>query len=545
MKKIYQIVFAGGLSLALFSSCFKDQGNYDYHEINSFSVELEPALSDTVTSTFWVYKTFGEDPTYQTFRAVVSQKLDENAANMEYTWRVGTEEDGFSVSHDDSCRFIFYPRRDTIYNVRLVVKNRYTQIEYYKDFVIKTRQPYLYSWAVLHGEAGDRHLGAVEFDDATNYVDMTRIQTDAYEAQHGTRRFQNAGFLAFAAGIMPEYDRLHIYASDSCWVLNPYEMQQTMNTVTMWYNYPGIKGLSYNYGAPDAQFVQSALIGTDGKYYMNGSTGNVNGGITLSPEVSNDYQIDKAFVLENGDKYNLMWNDAKKEFYYCLADYRNGIRGEATMWGTNVLRLVPESTSGLSNLNLKSCSLLWLGRGIRDLGDGRSSYATSVVKDETTGKFSLLHLSFGQGSDKGDKKGEGQGSEIGALVENMNDDIVLDEHSLFAASDAYVNQLFYTSNGKLYVYLNSSDTKDIIELATFDKGLTPVVMKFRTSAMSNTGFPYPTNRILAIAFDTADGKGEIHEYMFSVSGDIERIEKYTGFGKVVDMAYMYRVARTF
>ena len=127
----------------------------------------------------------------------------------------------------------------------------------------------------------------------------------------------------------------------------------------------------------------------------------------------------------------------------------------------------------------------------------------------------------------------------------MNDDIVLDEHSLFAASDAYVNQLFYTSNGKLYVYLNSSDTKDIIELATFDKGLTPVVMKFRTSAMSNTGFPYPTNRILAIAFDTADGKGEINEYMFSVSGDIERIEKYTGFGKVVDMAYMYRVARTF
>lgn len=144
--------------------------------------------------------------------------------------------------------------------------------------------------------------------------------------------------------------------------------------------------------------------------------------------------------------------------------------------------------------------------------------------------------------------GEGKGGSSAPFYAEMESNKILSvaEDSKFATSTSYPNQLFYTGGGQVFRYVNASNASDAISFPLYDVGVdkTIVAMKFRCPQESVNWPAYKMAQSLAIAVNTADGKGEIHELFLTTSGDVERTAVYTGFGPIKDIEYVARIQAT-
>ena len=102
MKRVNIFVFSVLVS-AMFVSCFKDKGNYDYTQINRYTVIVTPAVNNR-EQTYWVVKpTNGADSV--TFRAKVSQNLAKDSTNIEMKWVIVEDGTSDTTIWGDTCMF--------------------------------------------------------------------------------------------------------------------------------------------------------------------------------------------------------------------------------------------------------------------------------------------------------------------------------------------------------------------------------------------------------------------------------------------------------
>lgn len=531
MKKYIGIYIAG--LLLFLSACYDDKGNYSYSDINEMTVKMTPA-SEGERDDIYIFTQSQDDSLLFTLTPEVEQTLEKESGNLTYTWmRQWTHERKThkDTLHTPSCTFGFPPKTAMSYSVMFILKDETNGQEIYKQLTVKTVVPYIRSWLLLHGNDGDRRIGALEYDATKLHVQ--RIETDIYEKLQGRRRFQKAFAMKYASGYnrdIEKGDKLFVFQPDSVTWIYPFNCTEQGSTVKMM---PG----GWN-----ARFVSCTsnldgkfgVLCDDGKYYHNGAFGYF---YQAQAEVgSTDYQADRAYM--SADAYVTLWDDTHKKLIYYgnnnWYDSWTDSRVDISSFDSRIVYFTPDN---LKDFNLSDCRLLWMGKGLTDQSE---TGASVLLKTNSGGTCHMLNIGYG-GKDKSFslKAPKDDGDEPGFVnVENLilkNADF--DEHTVFASTGAFRNQLFYAQGSDLYLYNIISGESDF--LYSTGSGKTITRLAFRQEERGSMDSDFGHERMLGIAVVTAEGQGEFHELILDEAGDVSQSSSFDGFGPIIDFCYTY------
>lgn len=556
MKRVYTLLFVAILSLTAVS-CFKDKGNYDYTPENRFEVTLQPEINNN-EETYWVIKPTSA-PDSVPFTVSVTQTLAADSTNLEVSWFIlENETEERDTAYGFRHTFHFPEGADRYYEVSLFVHDDLTGLSYRDDFSVRTRDPFSFAWVVLHGEEGNRRLGFLDYPVSNNYQDSASVVEDGYMSLRNIRRFEDAEFVAFTPSFLGD-DNLLVLAPDSAWVLDPYTMRMYYTNNKVYYgDIPVDFSFIESFAGPGG-YSRSVLISETRKFYVGDAFCYLYE-VGLDQDVPTDYTATAAYTIPGlSIGANLVWDGVAHRFYFQEGLEQTGSMGTGRLSSTvPVLRNISEIGSmPLTDAELENMELLWLGKGIPDMLEGRDETATAIMR-ENNGTIHFIHFAF-------EISKSGSGTTSYDMIFELERDVKTGEHEFtedthFAVSNAFASYLFFTDGTDIY-RLNNSGSVPEFELIASLNGLTTldgepvgsineiVDMKFRVdyepTGVGDENFATRLGaRVLTVAYNTADGGG-ITEIYLTTGGDVEdnrtHISSYTGFGPIVDIDYMARM----
>ena len=553
MKRVYTLLlFVAILSLTVVS-CFKDKGNYDYTPENRFEVTLQPEINNN-EETYWVIKPTNA-PDSVPFTVSVSQTLAADSTNLEVSWIIlenETEERDTAYGFRHTFHFPMGANRD--YEVSLFVHDDLTGLSYQDDFSVRTRVPFQWALAVLHGEEGDRQVGFLDYPASNNFQDSATVVLDAYLNLHGERFFQNAELIAFTPGTFGD-DNLLVLAPSNAWVMYPYTMNTYYaNETVYWASTP----VNYSFvgSCQNMNGARMVLIAENGRFYVGDRWGYLYE-VDLDPDMPSNYTATAAYAIPGaGRGVNLVWDGNHHSFYYqqpgASDPFGYGRYDDATKAGAVLRNIADAGDMDFTDAELENMELLWLGKGIPDLLDNDRDETATAIMREDNGAIHFIHFAYQ------DNSGSGVTSDLfyTEMEEVELDGYEFTEDTHFAVSNAFASYLFFTDGTDIYRLNNSGSVPEFKLIASLN-GLTTVDgepvgsineivdMRFRVD-YDPTGIDVnsPTRAgiyVLTVAYNTADGGG-ITEIYLSTGGDLDHTTSYAGFGPIVDITYMSRTA---
>lgn len=554
MKRVYTLLFVAILSLTAVS-CFKDKGNYDYTPENRFEVTLQPEITND-EETHWIVRPVN-GPDSVVFTVSVDQTLAADSTNLKVSWIIlenETEERDTAYGFRHTFHFPMGQNRD--YEVSLFVHDDLTGLSYRDDFSVRTRVPFEWALAVLHGEEGNRQVGFLDYPADNNYQDSATVVLDAYLNLRGERFFQNAELIAFTPSTIGD-DNLLVLAPSNVWVMYPYTMNTYYaNETVYWGSIP----VDYSFvgSCQTMNGARMVLIAENGRFYVGDRWGYLYD-VNLDPDMPADYTATAAYAIpgKNNTGVNLVWDGNHHCFYYQQSApsdpfgygrYDDGLKAGA------VLRSIDDGGSmPVSDAELADMELLWLGKGIPDLLDERDETATAIMR----GSEGIHFIHFGY---QNDDSGSGVTSDLFVIRdEAINSEQIgpkaehdFTEDTHFAVSNAFSNYLYFTDGTSIYrLYDSESEEIEFItnleELTTIDGkpvgSINEIVgMQFRVTYLDrNDSHPTVSSaRVLTVAYNTVEGIGGITDIYLTTGGDLDHTTSYTGFGPIVDIEYMGR-----
>ncbi|MEG1738081.1 MAG: PKD-like family lipoprotein [Odoribacter sp.] len=526
MKSNIGILF--GLMLFIMTGCYKDKGNYDYHKINDLSVSFLP---DNAVDGIYTIKQPVDDTLYFSLTPVIVQSLGLDEKNLVYCWN------NLSAKVKDSVftkefTFKFPPKKSTRYHYLFHVKDVTTDIEYFRDVKLKTMVPYTNSWLVLHGNADDRKIGAIERS-ANGDIEFTE---DIYKEMRGIRRFKNATSLIYApdgGGFNPVTpERLMLIGADSLFYLFPFDCQVKAKYETMMPVTPQKERPRLSYGVVSDISTLMGLVDQQGKYYHGGAYGFFYN--TKMNEGLENYQVDKVFIASGNPRNATLWDAVHHKFMYYPGTnqyrmYESTRQDESEL--SAVLTAFPEDVFEPEELTHKK--VLWVGRGMKEMANNGASV---VLKDMENGNYFIYSIGYGEEENGGKSSSEKESSFV-KIVRDTLENVNFNENSLFAVSEAFNDQIFYTLGNNVYLY-NTVNGEEVF-LYTVGQGVQITKFAFRITNVLTTLGPDGNGgqRILGIAVKTNGGKGELHEIFLNVAGDVIETKVHTGFGEIVDFCF--------
>lgn len=497
-------IFITGLLLTLaLGSCYKDKGNYDYKDVNDFEVTVTPAPADKETNIYLVNQP-GATATTFLLTAEGKQTLNNSKENLEYIWYRTLKVEGQKVSSDTITgkeNLMELPAtKKSEWQVLLVVRDKSLDIEHYSSIIVKTKVPFTNSWLFVHGIAGERKIGCLSWD-VNGKAEITPDIQDAMGCS-GYPYMTGITYTAGGADSFVLMERLFITSSpDSITYIFPFdckkmgdnrEMDVPANVHFRKVITPKVSSTSY-----------VGMISIDGKYYHSESWGSPH---FYQPQakVSSDYSIDLAYMDSNGDV--TLWDDTHKRLMNCIG-------GSIGYMGT------------VDANALAGKKALWLGQDAKTGDEGEPSLF--IAKNEHNNKCFLYHISYNDNDDKMTKEddGKGDGGE-GFAYGNVTCDSThawgFDEGTLFAVSNYYQDQFFFTKDNAVYRGIMASG--ESIEL--YKPQGTIKKIAFRYTKQSSVVDFNVNQRILALVVTNTEGHDEIHEIHLNNGGDTEKVEKY-------------------
>ncbi len=514
-----------GLLALIFSACYDDKGSYDYSEINEMSLAFSPK-SESSTENSYIFSMPQADTLEFVLSADVAQTQQTGDNNVEYLWRVAYDKVVDSV-YTKTYTFKFPPQKTKTYNVLFVAKDRSTGVEVYRNLLVKTVVPFLRSWLVLHGQAGDRRIAALEYDATHEHIQ--RVVPDIYEMMQGGRRFRNAFSITYSSTYdrdMTKGDKLFVLEPDSCFWVYPFTCEvkgrtEEMMPVAPSYTFSdcvvSLPGIKFGMVAGDGQLYHSGMVG----YFYN----------ALKSEDLGSYHVDKMYVSRGSSCITLWDNQQKRLMYYNISNNYyswDGSHQSDNDFSTQIM-LFPESA--VQNLDLQHQEVVWMGRGITAMADEGASV---LLKNTETQAYQLLGINYGRGGKnaKGkDDDGEFVTTEVVAL-----DNPDFNDASVFASSVAFSEQLFYSLGEEVYLYNIITGESTFLHSVGAGKKIT--AMAFQVENKGTMDF-YNADKYLGIAVETPDGKGEFHVVYLNESGDVDHADVFKDFGPIVDFCFTY------
>lgn len=514
--------------LLLLCSCYEDKGTYSYGEINEMTLSFSPATTSSNADLYLVPKP-AKDTLYFELTPVVDQTVQADESNLEYRWMVLREkveqEEKFDTAYVKTYTFKFAPGVDTSYTVLFSVRDRGTDVERYRRLKVKTIVPYIRNWLILHGQAGDRKIAALEYD--STGMNLSRRVEDIYYDVNHERRFQNAFALGYVSDVMPrsmsDKERLYILEPDNCYWLYPFNSEFRADKEEMM---PDAWNGTFKtcFDAHTTNYI--GILDEVGNYYHCGAFGffylanykEENAGEPLTP------RIEWGYVNTRGQA--TLWDKANKKFMYYEIGWDYGSRDynrqpDSKFKDWNIIAF-PDST--LQGIDRRQDELIWLGHGVTV--DNNQSGSSAIFYDPVTGASKLFNIWYATYTDHFLK------TEVRELQGT-----VFNKDTRFSVTDAYSEQLFYTVGSKIYIYNTVSHYSAF--LYSVGEGRKITKLDFRMVNRSWMKKDIGAEKILGIGVETAGGEGEFHELFLDEAGDLIKSEIYRGFGPVIDFCYTY------
>ena len=541
MKRL--IYFILGLLVA---SCYDDKGNYTYQEVNTLDVSLNK-----------VYSVRLDKDTTVTIIPQLSQSLQENEDNLEYTWLHSTTNHNFyghgkfdTVGLEQNLNFHIDPEAKNLayaHYFRLNVYDRITDIEYPVNTTIELIKPYVGSWMILHRKNGQTELGSVEYIGGDIVV-----QEDAYYEETGKR------FTGKPQALMSYTTSCKYYGTGSGWNMFPVITDDPVESgvYCQWKHFEKKDSLtrmvaplaqnSFDFQhitLADGDGAASALLLSGGMLYQSPRAGKI---YKPAADLEGEVNITLASKISNNA---LLYDEAghRFAFYYNTSDGL-GVKKYDPLYfieseeNTNLIKAIPIRDGNVSAVNPNKLpedqKVLYLGTGYQYASAWTSVYAYALAKNDTrcfVYEFNPRGFNY---SDNASFNG----------YYTINIPQGLDESAVFASTPPYSGLLFYASGNTVY----RLDFKQAGGKATAiytHAGGKAVKMKFAKRYLSSSNafdaYEFDVQYSLGIGFDMGNGKGDFVILNLSstgsVGGDSEHYpakQVYTDFGEITDFVFI-------
>ena len=541
MKRL--IYFILGLLVA---SCYDDKGNYTYQEVNTLDVSLNK-----------VYSVRLDKDTTVTIIPQLSQSLQENEDNLEYTWLHSTTNHNFyghgkfdTVGLEKNLNFHIDPEAKNLayaHYFRLNVYDRITDIEYPVNTTIELIKPYVGSWMILHRKNGQTELGSVEYIGGDIVV-----QEDAYYEETGKR------FTGKPQALMSYTTSCKYYGTGSGWNMFTVITDDPVESgvYCQWKHFEKKDSLtrmvaplaqnSFDFQhitLADGDGTASALLLSGGMLYQSPRAGKI---YEPAADLEGEVNITLASKISNNA---LLYDEAghRFAFYYNTSDGL-GVKKYDPLYfseseeNTNLIKAIPTRDGNVSAVNPNKLpedqKVLYLGTGYQYASAWTSVYAYALAKNDTrcfVYEFNPRGFNY---SDNASFNG----------YYTINIPQGLDESAVFASTPPYSGILFYASGNTVY----RLDFKQAGGKATAiytHAGGKAVKMKFAKRYLSSSNafdaYEFDVQYSLGIGFDMGNGKGDFVILNLSstgsVGGDSEHYpakQVYTDFGEITDFVFI-------
>jgi hypothetical protein len=541
MKRL--IYFILGLLVA---SCYDDKGNYTYQEVNTLDVSLNK-----------VYSVRLDKDTTVTIIPQLSQSLQENEDNLEYTWLHSTTNHNFyghgkfdTVGLEKNLNFHIDPEAKNLayaHYFRLNVYDRITDIEYPVNTTIELIKPYVGSWMILHRKNGQTELGSVEYIGGDIVV-----QEDAYYEETGKR------FTGKPQALMSYTTSCKYYGTGSGWNMFTVITDDPVESgvYCQWKHFEKKDSLtrmvaplaqnSFDFQhitLADGDGTASALLLSGGMLYQSPRAGKI---YEPAADLEGEVNITLASKISNNA---LLYDEAghRFAFYYNTSDGL-GVKKYDPLYfseseeNTNLIKAIPTRDGNVSAVNPNKLpedqKVLYLGTGYQYASAWTSVYAYALAKNDTrcfVYEFNPRGFNY---SDNASFNG----------YYTINIPQGLDESAVFASTPPYSGLLFYASGNTVY----RLDFKQAGGKATAiytHAGGKAVKMKFAKRYLSSSNafdaYEFDVQYSLGIGFDMRNGKGDFVILNLSstgsVGGDSEHYpakQVYTDFGEITDFVFI-------
>ena len=541
MKRL--IYFILGLLVA---SCYDDKGNYTYQEVNTLDVSLNK-----------VYSVRLDKDTTVTIIPQLSQSLQENEDNLEYTWLHSTTNHNFyghgkfdTVGLEQNLNFHIDPEAKNLayaHYFRLNVYDRITDIEYPVNTTIELIKPYVGSWMILHRKNGQTELGSVEYIGGDIVV-----QEDAYYEETGKR------FTGKPQALMSYTTSCKYYGTGSGWNMFTVITDDPVESgvYCQWKHFEKKDSLtrmvaplaqnSFDFQhitLADGDGTASALLLSGGMLYQSPRAGKI---YEPAADLEGEVNITLASKISNNA---LLYDEAghRFAFYYNTGDGL-GVKKYDPLYfseseeNTNLIKAIPTRDGNVSAVNPNKLpedqKVLYLGTGYQYASAWTSVYAYALAKNDTrcfVYEFNPRGFNY---SDNASFNG----------YYTINIPQGLDESAVFASTPPYSGLLFYASGNTVY----RLDFKQAGGKATAiytHAGGKAVKMKFAKRYLSSSNafdaYEFDVQYSLGIGFDMGNGKGDFVILNLSstgsVGGDSEHYpakQVYTDFGEITDFVFI-------
>lgn len=541
MKRL--IYFILGLLVAL---CYDDKENYTYQEVNTLDVSLNK-----------VYSVRLDKDTTVTIIPQLSQSLQENEDNLEYTWLHSTTNHNFyghgkfdTVGLEQNLNFHIDPEAKNLayaHYFRLNVYDRITDIEYPVNTTIELIKPYVGSWMILHRKNGQTELGSVEYIGGDIVV-----QEDAYYEETGKR------FTGKPQALMSYTTSCKYYGTGSGWNMFTVITDDPVESgvYCQWKHFEKKDSLtrmvaplaqnSFDFQhitLADGDGTASALLLSGGMLYQSPRAGKI---YEPAADLEGEVNITLASKISNNA---LLYDEAghRFAFYYNTSDGL-GVKKYDPLYfseseeNTNLIKAIPTRDGNVSAVNPNKLpedqKVLYLGTGYQYASAWTSVYAYALAKNDTrcfVYEFNPRGFNY---SDNASFNG----------YYTINIPQGLDESAVFASTPPYSGLLFYASGNTVY----RLDFKQAGGKATAiytHAGGKAVKMKFAKRYLSSSNafdaYEFDVQYSLGIGFDMGNGKGDFVILNLSstgsVGGDSEHYpakQVYTDFGEITDFVFI-------
>lgn len=541
MKRL--IYFILGLLVA---SCYDDKGNYTYQEVNTLDVSLNK-----------VYSVRLDKDTTVTIIPQLSQSLQENEDNLEYTWLHSTTNHNFyghgkfdTVGLEQNLNFHIDPEAKNLayaHYFRLNVYDRITDIEYPVNTTIELIKPYVGSWMILHRKNGQTELGSVEYIGGDIVV-----QEDAYYEETGKR------FTGKPQALMSYTTSCKYYGTGSGWNMFTVITDDPVESgvYCQWKHFEKKDSLtrmvaplaqnSFDFQhitLADGDGTASALLLSGGMLYQSPRAGKI---YEPAADLEGEVNITLASKISNNA---LLYDEAghRFAFYYNTSDGLGVEKYDPLYFSeseenTNLIKAIPTRDGNVSAVNPNKLpedqKVLYLGTGYQYASAWTSVYAYALAKNDTrcfVYEFNPRGFNY---SDNASFNG----------YYTINIPQGLDESAVFASTPPYSGLLFYASGNTVY----RLDFKQAGGKATAiytHAGGKAVKMKFAKRYLSSSNafdaYEFDVQYSLGIGFDMGNGKGDFVILNLSstgsVGGDSEHYpakQVYTDFGEITDFVFI-------
>ncbi len=536
MKKIIYILLIS--NLILLGGCYKDLGNYDYKEINEISVDFSPVADsyDQEHYTFkYVYRQPATDTLSVTYIPSIEQTESSTESDLVYEWIISKSESKTKDTlYVKELTLKFAPKVRTSYDVRFRVTDQKTDVSLFRKLSANTEVPFVKSWFVLHGSEGNRQLGTIEYPDRK---EDAQILLDAYGEVHNTPNpFKNVNSMFYTASDGSDYsaaEHITLLEPEKAYYIHPFNLIISPRGYNFMVPDPSAR-LKLSHAVTNNGLGRYAAIFTEDGKLLHGGPNGFYHEMNTQPEIS-DYHADMAYISSNG--YMTVWDNInKKLMYYNFGEnWYTWYNGDGRPDGvSNSAQLTSLPLDLFSTNELSSKSVLWIGPSLDPYVEAGS---TVIAFDQPTDTYWVYQINLANSDDKKGDDGGGSIKVTRQSIENVN----FDGNTLFALSNAFSHQFFYTYEDILFLY--NMVTGESTAVYAIDSGETFSLMEFREPhshyMITNE------NHKLAIAVLSSDGtKGKLHEITLSQSADIIDEIVFDGdFGPIkdIDFTFIHRV----